>query len=238
LQAPICLVAIIAVTFSLKLPTTDDSDWKTKLRRVDFLGALIIVATVFAFLLGMDRGSNVSWQEPITIVSLVLSLILGAAFLYVEINVASEPFAPSHIIFNKSLLAIYAVNFFALGTYMAVIFYFPLFFQAADGVSATGAGIRILPSIVAGVTGSLLGGIMMRKTGKYYWLTVNSYALMAVGVLLLFLCSGAAVISGPGMVIGLTLTALGSGIGITTTLISLSMSPQPMYLSAQGHLLR
>lgn len=172
----------------------------------------------------MDRGSNVSWSLPITIVSLSLAFVFSAAFLYVEIYVASEPFAPGHMIFDRSLFACFACNFFAFGTWMAVLFYIPLFFQAADGISATGAGVRLLPSIIAGVTGSLGGGIIMRKTGKYFWLTLISYSLMVVAVLLVFMCSGLVVTSNVGLIIGLTLGGLGNGVGVTTTLISLSMS--------------
>lgn len=227
MQAPICFVAIVCVSFVLKLPSRDSTNWKTKLRRIDFLGAAVLIGAVFAFLLGMDRGSNVSWKIPITIVSLSVAFILSATFLYVEIYVASEPFAPGYMIFDRSLFACFACNFFSFGTWTAVLFYFPLFFQAADGISATGAGLRLLPSIIAGVTGSLGSGIFMRKTGKYFWLTFVSYALMVFAVLIVFLCSGLVVTSTPGLIVGLTLGGFGSGVGVTTTLISLSM-PHPL----------
>ncbi|KAL2371125.1 MFS multidrug transporter [Blastomyces gilchristii SLH14081] len=227
LQGPLCLLAFITVSFTLHLPVQDKSHWRQKLRRIDFLGALVLVGAVFSFLLGADRGSNVSWSIPITIVSLSLAIVLFAVFLCVEVWVASEPFAPSHIIFDRSLSACYGCNFFSFAGYMGVLFYFPLYFQATDGVSATGAGIRLLPSIIAGVSGSLFGGIVMKRTGKYFWITFVSYVLLTVGVAAIFLWSGGLVRNTVGILIGITIAAFGSGIGITTTLIALIACASP-----------
>lgn len=159
---------------------------------------------------------------PITIVSMCLAVVLFGIFLCVEVWIAIEPFAPSHIIFDRSLFACYACNFFSFAGYMGVLFYFPLFFQATYGVSATGAGLRLLPSIIAGVTGSLSGGIVMKRTGKYFWITVASYVLLTVGVSIIFLWSGVVARNTVGIIVGMTISAFGSGVGITTTLIALS----------------
>ncbi|OAX81404.1 hypothetical protein ACJ72_04260 [Emergomyces africanus] len=72
------------------------------------------------------------------------------------------------------------------------------------------------------VTGSLLGGIIMKKTGKYFWLTFAAYGLLTVGVAIIFLSSGFAHHSTVEILIGMTIAAFGSGIGVTTTLIALS----------------
>lgn len=209
----------------LKIPARDKTHWKTKLRRIDFLGAIVLVGAVLGFLVGLDRGSNVSWKLPITIASLSISIALFALFVIVEVYVAAEPFAPGHIIFDRSLFACYACNFFSFGGWLAALFYLPLYFQALDGVSATGAGIRLLPSIVAGVSGSLFGGFVMRWTGNYYWLTVIAYALLTGGLTFIFLFSGAATESLAGMTVGMVMSGFGNGIGVTTTLIGLSKYP-------------
>jgi len=118
------------VSIVLKLPKTEDVDWKTKLRRVDFLGAIVLVCAVFTLLLGLDRGSNVSWRAPITIASLCLAFPLFILFVLVELKVAAEPFAPARIVFERSLFACYLCNFFSFAGWLSVFFYVPLFFQA------------------------------------------------------------------------------------------------------------
>lgn len=129
----------MVVGYVLKLPKNGSSHWRSKLRRVDFLGAFVLVSAVFTLLLGLDRGSNVSWKAPVTIASLCLSFPLFVVFVCVELKIAAEPFAPGRIVFEKSLFACYLCNFFSFGGYMAVLFYLPLFFQAygKEGMQST-----------------------------------------------------------------------------------------------------
>jgi hypothetical protein len=219
-----CILAFIAVSVMLKLPARENTHWKDKLRRIDFLGAIVLVGAVLGFLLGLDRGSNVSWTLPLTIISLSVSVVLFIAFVLVEIYLAAEPFAPGHIIFNRTFFALYGCNFFSFGGWLAALFYIPLYFQAVDGVSATTAGLRLLPCILAGVSGSLFSGFIMRWTGKYYWLTVIAYSLLTTGCFTIYMFSGGVEASVVPMIIGTVMSAFGNGIGVTTTLIGLSES--------------
>ncbi|KAI2830432.1 hypothetical protein CBS147320_5670 [Aspergillus niger] len=226
-QVPLCILAFIAVTVMLDLPAQEDSHWKTKLRRIDFPGAIVLVGAVFGFLLGLDRGSNVSWTMPITIVSLSVSTALFALFIIIEVFYAAEPFAPGHIIFNRTFFAAYACNFFSFGGWLAALFYIPLFFQAVDGVSATVAGVRLLPSIISGVSGSLFAGYIMKWTGKFYWLTIAAYTGLTIGLTTIFLASGAVTENTTILVLGMVACAFGNGIGVTSTLISLISNSTP-----------
>lgn len=216
-----CAVAILSVAVILELPKKDVSDWRTKLRRIDFLGAFVLVAAVSTMLLGLDWGSNQGWSKTITIVSLCLSLPLFIAFVFVELKVAIDPFAPGRIIFERSLIACYLCNFFSFAGWLAVLFYLPLFFQAVDELSASQAGLRLLPGIIAGVSGSLFGGLMMQKTGRYYWLTVIAYTTLTIGIIPILLCSGILVNNTYGISVGLVLCGFSNGIGVTTSLIGL-----------------
>lgn len=220
-QTPMCIVAFVAVSFALNLPMQDDTNWKQKLHRIDFLGAGMLIGAVFTMLLALDRGSNVSWRANITLISLGISAFLWIAFIFVEIKIAKEPFAPGHIIFHRSMFACYLCNFFSFGGWLAGQFYIPLYFQAVDKTSATGAGLRLIPSICCGVTGSMLSGIYMRKTGKFYWLTVICYTCLTIGMTSIFLLSGVVTNSTIGIILSMCLNALSNGAAVTTTLIGL-----------------
>lgn len=172
-------------------------------------------------LLGFDRGSNVSWSATATVVSLCLSAPLFVLFVFVEFRIAAEPFAPKRIIFERSLIACYLCNFFSFGAWLAALFYLPLYFQAVDGLSATQAGVRLLPGIVAGVSGSLFGGLLMQRTGKYYWLTVCAYSTLTLGLIPILLCTGLVTNNTYGISVGLVMCGFSNGIGVTTSLIGL-----------------
>lgn len=226
-QAPLCLIAFISVFSVLKLRQKDEKNWRRKLGRVDFRGAIVLVLAVFCMLLGFDRGSNVSWSIPLSYAPLIASAVLFTLFVLVEMRYAAEPFAPGHIIFDRSLFAGYLCNFFSFGGWLAGLYYIPLFFQAVDGHGAAGSGARLLPGIVAGVSGSLFGGYMMRRTGKYYWLTITAYTLLCLGLIVIFLFAGTIVNSTWGISVGMVLCGFGNGIGVTTSLIALISNAAP-----------
>ncbi|KAJ2905605.1 multidrug resistance protein fnx1 (MFS multidrug transporter) [Zalerion maritima] len=226
-QAPLCLLAFIAVYFVLDLPKADHGHWLDKLAKVDFLGALCLVSAVFALLVGLDSGSNTGWSDKYTIIALCVTPVLFAVFIFVEMKVASHPFAPGHIIFERSLFACYLANFFGVAGQIAPVFCLPLFFQAVNGMSAARSGTLLVPAMVSAVLASLGGGIIIRRTGRYYWVTVASFAVLLFSMVPLVLFAGAWKNITAGVVIGLVLTALGAGSAITTTLIALiSNAPQ------------
>ncbi|CAM1505524.1 Fc.00g111610.m01.CDS01 [Cosmosporella sp. VM-42] len=218
-QVPLCFIAFLAVYFVLDLPPVSHDHWLTRMRRIDFLGAFTLVLAVVALLVGLDSGSNLGWSHLVTIVALSLTPPLFGLFLFVEIKVAAHPFAPGHIIFDRSLFGCYLANFFGVAGQMAIIFFMPLFFQAVQGNSATQSGALLVPGMVFSVVASLGGGWVIKRTGRFYWVTVSSYGLLLFAVLPLTLSVWLR--STPGEVAGLVLTALGAGCGITTTLVAL-----------------
>ncbi|KAI8671380.1 MFS domain-containing protein [Fusarium keratoplasticum] len=218
-QVPLCFVAFIAVYFVLDLPPVSHDHWLTKVRQIDFLGAFTLVIAVVALLAGLDSGSNLGWSHIITIIALSLAPVFFGLFLFVEMKVAPNPFAPGHIIFDRSLFACYLVNFFGVAGQMAILFFMPLFFQAVQGLTATQSGALLVPGMIAGVIASLLGGWIIKRTEKFYAITVSAYALLLVAALPLGLSVWFR--STTGEVVGLVATSLGAGCGITTTLVGL-----------------
>lgn len=183
-QAPLCVAAFLVVYFVLDLPTTSTEHWLKKLERVDFLGATTLVTAVVALLVGLDFGSNLGWSNTATIVSLALTPVLFGAFIFVEMCVAEEPFAPGHVVFARDLLPCFVSNFFVMGGGMVGIFYVPLFFQAVMGYSATRAGSLLVPGLLSVTFASVGGGLILKRTGTFRTTTIVSYFIAAVGSVL------------------------------------------------------
>ncbi|KAL7627023.1 hypothetical protein AAE478_003799 [Parahypoxylon ruwenzoriense] len=226
-QFPLALAAWLAVYLVLDVPRTDHAHWTAKVLRIDFLGAFALVSAVFALLFGLDNGSNLGWGQRLTVVPLALTPLLFALFVLIEVKVASSPFAPGHVILDPPLLAAYGANFFGVAAQMGVLFFIALFFQAAMGLSATRSGLMFLPSTAFGLAGSLGGGLVMRRTGKYYRLTLLGYVLVILSVVPMVAFTGAVVKSTVGVIVGLSILAFGSGISITSTLIAVIANAQP-----------
>jgi hypothetical protein len=110
------IIASLMVFFVLDLPKVEHSHYREKVGKIDFLGAFSLVVAVLALLVGMDRGGSIS-------------IPLFALFVFIEMRIAANPFAPGYIIFDRPLFASYLSNFFSLAAHMGVVFYVPLYFQ-------------------------------------------------------------------------------------------------------------
>lgn len=187
-QVFLCLAAIILVSLLLHLPPRKaELSWEEQLKQIDFLGASLLILTVFGLLYGLDRGTNVSWRNPATLISLCATVPLLTAFLWVEARFAVAPFTPGHIIFDRTLVSCYAQNFFGYAGFTALIFYLPMFFQVVMEMTPAKAGAGLIPAAISAVVGTLLGGIILKRTGKFYWLalvasTVGALAAVPIAV--------------------------------------------------------
>jgi predicted MFS family arabinose efflux permease len=227
LQVPIALLAFVSVTLSLHLPTRDTEDFYAKLRRVDFLGAITLICTVFFLLLGLDRGGNIGWQDTTAQYSLTAFVVFGSIFAFIEMEWAREPFAPKRIIVNRSLIASYLVNFFGIASAFAVLFHIPLYLQAVHSKTATETSVWLIVCTLGAVAGSLAGGLVIQATGKYYWLTVSAYVMHFVGIVVLTLTCGVWVTSIAFITLGLLVSSIGNSTGVTTSLVSLIANAGP-----------
>lgn len=179
------------------------------------------MCAVFSLLIGLDRGGNVAFHDPIVLGALCFSLVAFSLFVYVERYIAAEPFAPAHIVKERTIFSSSMANFFSFAGYMAVLFHIPLYYQAVTSLSAGESGLRIVPAIVGGVSGSLFGGVMMQKTGKYKHLTIYAYSFFTLGSIPIFLFTGVAGTSAYAISVGLITMGFGNGIGVTSTLIAI-----------------
>ncbi|KAF8735581.1 hypothetical protein AX14_001833 [Amanita brunnescens Koide BX004] len=207
IQVPICVLAIASVALALHLPATNKStSLSANIKRIDIGGAITLVLTVFFLLYGLDRGGNVSWSDYFTIGSLIAFGTSAILFMVFEVSIATEPFAPKRIIFNPSLLACYLSNFFASAALLAQVFHISLFYQAVQGKTASEASVWLVISVIGAMTGSLLGGLTIQYSGKYYAITIVGFFLAVVGTSIVLFSSGVIAISTLGLAVGLALT--------------------------------
>ncbi|KAK6079238.1 major facilitator superfamily transporter [Seiridium cupressi] len=226
-QFPIAIAAWIAVFFVLDLPKTDHSHWVEKIKKIDFPGAITLSIAVFLLAYGLDKGSNEGWSNIATIVPLALTPVLCAVFIFIENKIASNPFAPGHVILDPPVLAAYGANFFGVAAQMGAWFFVALFYQGALALTAAESGLMFLPGTISGLIGSLGGGLIMRRTGKYYWLTLIGYSIVFLSLVLIVLFTGVVAKSLVGILVAMVVLALGASISITTTLIAIISNTAP-----------
>jgi Na+/melibiose symporter-like transporter len=142
---PIGAVGIVLIVFFLHSPEPEGTT-KEKLKRVDYIGTMLVLASATLFLLSMNFGGQAfPWSSPAVIVPLVFTCIFIVALCWVESRYAKEPLMPPRLFKNQSVLAIMVTNFFFGCAFFAIGYYQPVYFQAVRGDSATQSGIRLFP---------------------------------------------------------------------------------------------
>jgi Na+/melibiose symporter-like transporter len=119
---------------------------KEKLKRVDYVGTLLVLSFATLFLLAMNFGGQTfPWNSPAVIVPLVLTFVLIAVLCLVESRYAKEPIMPPRIFKNRSIIAIMVTNFWFGCAFFSIVYYQPVYFQVVRGDSATESGLRLIP---------------------------------------------------------------------------------------------
>ncbi|OCK74156.1 MFS general substrate transporter [Lepidopterella palustris CBS 459.81] len=218
IQVPFVILSGILVACIVKIPVKEKN--MARIKRVDFLGALTLVATLVLLLLGLNSGGNIiPWTHPLVLITLPLSAVFLLLFIYVEDRIAAEPVIPVRLLLDRTVLCGCLTNWLATMASFMILYYGPIYFQVR-GLSSTQAGARIIPLSIGTSIGSLGIGIITKLTGRYYLL--NS-VVEAISVLSLALIAGTFNINTPiaPPLVYFVLSGIGYGGMLTITLLAL-----------------
>lgn len=193
LQVPLALIVGLAIFAYLKLPEgspglgATGTEFSEKLKRVDYWGALSLVSALMLLLAATSMGGKeLEYSLNTFIGMLIASFILLILFVYIEAYVADEPIIPMSVMAERTVLSASLANWFYTMGVFTNLFYVPVFFQTVIGLTATQSGERIIPNFFALSLGSLLTGLYMLKTGKYYGLCACVGLFTTIGMVRLF----------------------------------------------------
>ncbi|RDA94268.1 hypothetical protein CP533_0599 [Ophiocordyceps camponoti-saundersi (nom. inval.)] len=181
IQVPPVIFSAIAAAFLIKVPPKQSN--KSLLARIDFGGVLLTTSFLVLLLLGLNSGGNqVSWTHPLPLVTIPLSLVVFAGFLWWE-GTARQPIIPVRLLLSRTVLAACVCNLLCTMVVMAGIFHVPLYLQVL-GDTPTGAGLKMLPSPLGVSIFSVAAGYLMKRTGRYYWLGISGMLIFILGVVI------------------------------------------------------
>ncbi|RDA84099.1 hypothetical protein CP532_1469 [Ophiocordyceps camponoti-leonardi (nom. inval.)] len=181
IQVPPVIFSAFAAAFLIKVPPKQSN--KSLLARIDFIGVLLTTSFLVLLLLGLNSGGNqVPWTHPLPLVTIPLSLVVFAGFLWWE-GRARQPIIPVRLLMTRTVLAACVCNLLCTMVVMAGIFHVPLYLQVL-GDSPTGAGLKMLPSPLGVSIFSVAAGYLMKRTGRYYWLGISGMLVFIMGVVI------------------------------------------------------
>lgn len=147
-------------------PDNGVSAWD-KLKRVDFLGSLLLALTLLAFLVPMEiGGTKVKWSSPIIPSLFASSVALFVLFIRTEKR-AAEPVVPLGIFRIRDANLSIFIQMCQLSAQLGLMFSVPLYFKASAAVSNTEAGAHLFPAVAGNAVGGIISGLYIKKTGRY-----------------------------------------------------------------------
>jgi MFS family permease len=148
---PVGMVALLVLIF---LMPTLRSELVGK-ARIDYLGAALLIIGTVPFLLGFTwAGSQFSWLSPQIIGLFASALVFLTAFILYENRLEhrnEQPIIDPSLFKNRIFsVSVIVTAITGMGMFGCIIF-LPLYSQGVLGISATNAGLRLIP---------LMGGII------------------------------------------------------------------------------
>ena len=210
---PIGIVALIVTASVLNLP------FRKIERRIDYLGAALLMASVAGLLLvTVWGGSSYPWNSAMIISLIVASVILLVLFIWHE-GRTEEPVLPLRLFRNSVIRVTGVISFLAGMAMFGATVYMPLFLQLVAGVSPILSGFLMFP-MMAGVTiSSIVTGRLISRTGRYKLWPIMGSVLMPFGMYLLSTMNQ----NTPVWQAGLFMFPLGIGVGLIMPVLMVAL---------------
>jgi EmrB/QacA subfamily drug resistance transporter len=203
LNVPFGLIAALLTYHAMKrLPRHE------RPHQLDIVGAALMIASATVLLIALTSGgTRVPWISSTIFILVAVSLALGLAFAW-WLRQAPEPFLPLTVLRNPVMRAGTAATSWMLGAVLGLTIYMPLYFQVVHKLSATEAGLALIPIVVMTTPGSMLSGRSMMH--------LRRYKVSAIAGVIIAIASVTALAIQPampleGVIVALTLIGLGAG---------------------------
>jgi MFS family permease len=213
LNVPFGLVAALLTHHAMKrLPRHE------RPHQLDIVGAALMIAAATLILIALTSGGmRVPWLSPTIFALVAVSLALSLALVW-WLKRAPEPFLPLVVLRNPIMRAGTTATSCTMGAVLGLTVYMPLYFQVVHKLSATDAGLALIPIVVMTTPGSMLSGRSMMH--------LDRYKISAIAGAIVAIASAGALVVWPAMpLLGviITLTLIGFGVGTVYPVATVSI---------------
>ncbi|KAI1363700.1 major facilitator superfamily domain-containing protein [Xylaria arbuscula] len=182
INLPIGGAALIMIFLFLHVKHDRSQTVREKLLRIDYIGNLLLVAATFSILYALTYGGTVfAWDSGRILAPLILGFAGFALFGWYEC-ITKEPVIPLEMFKNRTTVIIFGATFFNSLLLYWVLFFLPIYFQAALLVSPSRAGVLLLPSILFAIPGSIVAVLALSRWGKYKPIHLVGFAISLIGL--------------------------------------------------------
>jgi EmrB/QacA subfamily drug resistance transporter len=213
-------VPVSLIAFALSPQLLAESRMEGEKRVFDVAGAVTVTAALSILVYALVDANNAGWGSTQTIGLIVLSVLLMAAFVAIELR-TPKPLVPFSIFRIRTLTGANVVGLLVGASLFSMFFFISLYMQQVLGYSAIHAGLSYLPLALVIMASAGIASQLVTKLGYK--------PVLAIG--LLFIVVGLAWFSRVSVGGGFTTDILGpslfaaAGLGfafVTTTIAAVS----------------
>lgn len=175
INLPIGLLAFLLTHRQLKLLPRHERP-----HQVDYPGALLLMIATVSLLVALSwAGVRYAWASPQVLLLTLGSLVVWMLFV-LRLRTAQEPLIPLVVLGDQVVYSATLAACFAMGTFIGLTIYVPIFLEGVLGYSASQSGLALVPLMIGTVTGATISGRSMTYFRHYKRLPVGG---MIVGIM-------------------------------------------------------
>lgn len=190
INLPIAAVSLALLVLFLHVNYDRQSSAASRLRRIDYTGNAILIASVTAILIALSYGgTSYSWSSLHVLVPLLLGFAgIGSFLLYESSRWCMQPMTPVQHFKNRTSAAAFFLTFAHSMLSFWTLYFLPVYFQGVKLEDPTRSGALLLPTVCTIVPGGMISGAILSKTGGYRPMHLASFALMTLctGLFIMF----------------------------------------------------
>ena len=210
INLPVALLAMAAVYYAL--PTIRQESR----HHIDWSGSFLLVVGLIPILLAFTwAGSKYAWQSWQILGLFALGVLLLIGFVVVERRAAEPVLSPALFgdpVFTATAVMGLLISISLFGSLM----FLPIFVQGVVGLSPEYSGEVLTPMMLSFMVASVVGGLLITRTGKYKLQAVVGSLILIYGIFLLTRMT----VSTTWPVVIQNMVVLGLGVGAVMPLIT------------------
>lgn len=179
INVPIGMIALAVVGRVLHLPHT------RREHRIDMPGALALSVCLVPLLLIAEQGRTWGWTSGRALLCYAIGLVGLGLFLLSERAYGEDALLPLRLFRGRTFAIGSALNLLIGMGMFGGLAALPLYLQIVKGHTPTQSGLLMLPLTAGLMSGSVISGQFISRTGRYKIFPVMGAMLLVAGMLLL-----------------------------------------------------
>ena len=175
-NVPIGFAALAVVTKTLHLHHTRLT------HRIDWAGAALLSVALVPLLLVAEQGREWGWTSGSAVTCYVIGVVAAIGFFWQESRMGEEAILPLAMFRNRTVGVSSAASVLIGVAMFGGLASLPLYLQIVKGATPTEAGLLLLPMTLGIMTGSIVSGQIISRTGRYRLFPIIGAGLLTVSL--------------------------------------------------------